>query len=57
MANLDIRMKAKANAVPLWKIADELGISEPTFYRWLRHELPPERKKILKDAIKKLAKK
>ena len=55
MVNLDIRMKCKSNNIPLWKLADELGVSEPTFFRWLRYKLPPERKKQMLDAIEKLS--
>ena len=28
--------------MPLWAVADALGISEPTMTRKLRHELEPE---------------
>lgn len=44
MTNTDIRLKAKANGVPLWKIADKLNISEPTMTRKLRKELSDEEK-------------
>ena len=39
MANEMIREKAKRSGVPLWKIARELGISEPTITRKLRVDL------------------
>ncbi|MBR6313404.1 MAG: hypothetical protein IKR49_02045 [Clostridia bacterium] len=42
MANLTIRKFAKEKNVPLWAVADALGISEPTMTRKLRHELEPE---------------
>ena len=57
MANLDIRLKARAKNVPLWRLAEAIGVSEPTLYRMLRHELAPAKKKELLDAIKKLASK
>lgn len=44
MVNTDIRLKAKENGVPLWKIAEKLNISEPTMTRKLRKELPDEEK-------------
>ncbi|MBP3327986.1 MAG: hypothetical protein J6L91_03665 [Clostridia bacterium] len=48
MSNQEIRRTAKANDVPLWRIAEKLGISEPTMSRKLRHELAePEKQKIL----------
>ena len=42
MTNLTIRKFAKEKNVPLWAVADALGISEPTMTRKLRHELEPE---------------
>ena len=56
MANYEIRLKARAKKVPLWKLADELGICEMTLSRWLRHELPPEKRERILEAIDKLAK-
>lgn len=56
MKNLDLRNSAKAAGIPLWRIADALGVSEPTMTRKLRHELPENEKKQLLDLIKQLAK-
>ena len=39
-ANQDLRNAAKAAKVPLWRIAEKLGCSEPTMTRKLRRELP-----------------
>ena len=48
VANREIRTAAKRERIPLWAVADELGISESTMTRWLRHELPDtEREKLL----------
>lgn len=41
--NAHIRKLAKANGVPLWRIAHEIGVSEPTLTRWLRFTLPEEK--------------
>ena len=49
--NQEIRKAAKSAGVPLWKIAAELGISEPTIIRWLRFPLPAEKEKRVMDAI------
>ena len=38
-ANLEIRAAAKRNGVPVWYIAEVLGVSEPTMTRRLRREL------------------
>ena len=55
MKNLDLRKSAKAAGIPLWRIADAIGVSEPTMTRKLRHELPENEKKQLLDLIKQLA--
>lgn len=55
MENMNLRRTAKAAKVPLWRIADAIGVSEPTMTRKLRHELPENEKKQLLDLIKQLA--
>jgi transposase len=47
--NQDIK-KAKKD-VPDYAIAEKLKISENTFYRWIRKELPDEKKEIIMQAI------
>ena len=39
--NAKIRREARAANVPLWKIAQRLGISEPTMTRRMRVEMDP----------------
>lgn len=39
LVNNDIKLLARGSGVPLWKIAQALGISEPTLTRRLRREL------------------
>lgn len=56
-ANCDLRLFAKACGVSMWRIAEKIGISEPTFYRKLRHELPEEDKEKIRAIIKELAQK
>ena len=55
MANQDIRFKARACGVAIWRIADYLGVSEMTVNRRLRKELSPEQKKVFLDAIQAIA--
>lgn len=55
MSNETIRKKAKRMGVPLWRLADELHISEFTLIRRLRHELPDGEKQQYLDAIIKIA--
>lgn len=54
MENENIRKRAKAAGIPLWRIAAELGVSEPTIIRWLRFPLSDERRKEIETAIKRL---
>lgn len=54
--NRKIRAAAVVAGVPMYKIAMELGISEVTLYRYLRTELPEEKKKAILAAIEKLGK-
>lgn len=47
-ANQTIRKAAKAARVPLWMLAEKLGVSEPTMTRKLRRELDSkEQEKVL----------
>lgn len=54
MENKDIRLEAKGAGVPFWKIADYLKVSEPTFTRLMRRELPAEKKAEIRAIIKEL---
>lgn len=44
MCNQDIRQIAAESSVKLWMIADALGITDSSFSRKLRKELPQEEK-------------
>ena len=46
-----IKQQAKANKVPLWKIADALGISEASMTRLLRHDLSDEKETQILEII------
>lgn len=54
MHNEEIREYAKKNRIPLWMVADALNVSEATFTRMMRHELPAERKAEIKAVMKGL---
>ena len=56
MENMNLRRMAKAAKVPLWRIAEVLGISEPTMTRKLRRELDEDEKTRILDIISTLAK-
>ena len=55
MLNKEVRKAARIADIPMWKIAMVLGISEPTIFRWLRTELPEDKKEAMMAAITKLA--
>lgn len=55
MKNFELRKAAKAAGIPLWRIADAIGVGEATMTRKLRHELPENEKKQLLNLIKQLA--
>lgn len=54
--NNDIKAKAKEARVKQWEIAEKLGITEFTFSRRLRHELPDSEKSRIMSIIDELAK-
>lgn len=49
--NEDIRVIARQKGVYLYEIAEVLGVSEPTFNRWLRKELSEKMKADVYAAI------
>ena len=51
MCNKDLRDSIKKAGVKYWQIADAMGISPDTFTRRMRHELTPEKKEAVLDAI------
>lgn len=57
MANEVIKTAARANKVFLWEIAEACGVTEGTFCRKLRHELPAEECSRLMTIIEELGKK
>ena len=52
--NVRIRRAARAAGIPLWRVAQEVGVSEPTITRWLRVPLTAEREEKLEKAIIRL---
>ena len=56
MENTHIRKAARVAEVPLWRIALEIGVSEPTLTRWLRVPLSAEREAKIMQAINNLSK-
>ena len=54
-ANQDIRDYAAKKGVYFWEIAMELGISEPTMTRWMRVELPEDKRREIEQVISEIA--
>lgn len=54
MCNLDIRTEISTRGLYHYAVAEELGVSETTFCRMLRKELPANRKKEIFAAIERL---
>lgn len=52
--NNDIR-EAKEK-IPVWLIAERLGVHENTFYHWMRKEMTPQRKQEILSIIEDLRK-
>jgi len=53
--NKNIRDTAKVKGVRLWEVADKLGIADTTMSRWLRKELPDDKKCSILAIIDEIA--
>ncbi len=53
-ANVDVRKRAKKAGVYLWQIAAAIGVSETTFNRRMRVEMPEAEKEQVKKVIRHL---
>lgn len=54
-ANLKIREAMKSAKVPVWAIAEELGVHENTVLRRMRTELPEETAQQYLEIIQRIA--
>ncbi len=55
MKNYDIRCSIQQHRLHHYEIADALGINESTFSRWLRDELPEDKKEKIFQIIEQIA--
>lgn len=55
VANAEVREKAKAAGVALWRIGAELGVCEMTLIRWLRTPLSAEKERRILEIIEKMS--
>lgn len=51
MANIDLRMEIMKRSLKNYQVASFVGVTETTFSKWLRTELPPEKKQDILKAI------
>lgn len=51
MCNEDLRNEFRIANVKQWEVADAIGISEMTMVKWLRKELDPDKKALVRDGI------
>lgn len=54
MKNQDLRKEAKTAGVYLWQIAEYFGVCDMTMSRKFRHELPPDEKQRIRQAIQEI---
>lgn len=54
MQNIEIKRAARGAMIPMWRIAERIGVSEMTLIRWLRVELTDEKRQCITDAIEQL---
>lgn len=54
MHNIDIRNEIRNAGLFHWQVAEQMKVSECTFCRILRRELPPEKKEDVRIAIRQL---
>lgn len=52
--NQEIKAKIKEAGLKQWQVAQRCGVVESTLIRWLRFDLPEERRKAIYDAIEAL---
>lgn len=51
MCNEDLRNEIRIANVKQWEVADAIGISEMTMVKWLRKELSPDKKAMVREGI------
>ena len=57
MSTTEIKRTMQQLRIPYWRLADELGVSENTVGRWLRHQLGHEKEIKIMAALDKLTRK
>ncbi|MFS8651633.1 MAG: hypothetical protein FWJ66_06925 [Caldibacillus sp.] len=55
--NDDVRLFVRQKGLYLWQVADQLGVSDMTLFRWLRKPLKDDQKQAIINAVNELEKK
>ena len=55
MPNANIKELLRKKRIYQWEIAAKLNVSEITFCRWLRQDLPEEKQRLIRKAIDEIA--
>ena len=55
MANAQIRTAAKEAGVKLWEVAEYCGVTDSTFSRQMRRELPEDKQRQILKAIEQIS--
>lgn len=55
--NDDVRLFIRQKGLCLWQVADQLGVSDMTLFRWLRKPLKDDKKQAIINAVNELEKK
>lgn len=55
MANAQIRTAAKEAGVKLWEVAEYCGVTDSTFSRQMRRELPEDKQRQILQAIEHIS--
>lgn len=55
MRNKEIRDYIKSKGIPMWRVAERLGIADSNFSRMLRYEISEDKKKEIKHIVDELA--
>jgi hypothetical protein len=53
-ANADLRERLYNAHIPLWMLADAIGVHENTVVRWLRRPVSLEQRERIDEAIKNI---
>lgn len=54
MRNEEIRDYIKSKGIPMWRVAERLGIADSNFSRMLRYEISEDKKKEIMHIVDEL---